>query len=169
MKADTKIVKKKDGSRYSKMIKKGGFDIIAFLHQAIEEKSFWTILRLLLRTLCLGWSIPFGFILKKLDISNKKGKTKGFNFKNFGFHQMKAWGEGMIKIVRADVKVYFEQPLLPNKTYLFASNHTSPFDIAILSASCCRMSSLSFIGRFLRQYSIPIKLNRKPKGANKSR
>ena len=66
MKADTKIVKKKDGSRYSKMIKKGGFDIIAFLHQAIEEKSFWTILRLLLRTLWLGWSIPFGFILKKI-------------------------------------------------------------------------------------------------------
>jgi 1-acyl-sn-glycerol-3-phosphate acyltransferase len=135
MKADTKIDKKKDGSRYSKMIKKGGFDIIAFLHQAIEEKSFWIILRLLLRTLWLGWSIPFGFILKKLDISNKKGKTKGFNFKNFGFHQMKSWGEGMIKIVRADIKVYFEQPLLPDKTYLFASNHTSPFDIAILSAT----------------------------------
>ncbi len=117
-------VNKKDGHRYSAMIKKTGFDIIFFLKNAFEEKSFWIIFKILLVTLWLGWSIPLGFILKKFKF-----------FKNFGFNEMKKWGLRSLKIARVKFEVTFEEELNPSSTYLFASNHSSPFDIPILSAT----------------------------------
>ncbi len=116
--------KKKDGLRYSAMIKKGGFDIITFIKNAFEEKSFFIIFKLLIVTLWLGWSIPFGFILKKFKF-----------FKNFGFNEMKKWGKRCLKIAKVDYEVIFEEELKDNETYVFASNHSSPFDIPILSAT----------------------------------
>ncbi|MFN3411266.1 MAG: lysophospholipid acyltransferase family protein [Exilispira sp.] len=115
---------KKDGRRYSAMIKKAGFDLITFLKHAFEERNFWTILRILLVTLWLGWSIPFGFILQKFKF-----------FKKFGFSEMKKWGKRCLKIAKTNYEIIFEKQLDPAVTYMFASNHTSPFDIPILSAT----------------------------------
>lgn len=115
---------KKDGHRYSAMIKKAGFDIITFLQNAFLEKSFWLIFKVLLVTLWLGWSIPFGFILKKFKF-----------FKKFGFNQMKKWGKRCLKVLKVKCEVIFEQKLYDKDVYMFASNHTSPFDIPILSAT----------------------------------
>jgi len=115
---------KKDGRRYSAMIKKAGFDIIAFLKNAFEEKNFWVIFRILLVTLWLGWSIPFGFILQNFRF-----------FKKFGSNEMRKWGKRCLKIANVKCEVVFEKELEPEDTYMFASNHTSPFDIPILSAT----------------------------------
>lgn len=115
---------KKDGRRYSSMIKKAGFDIITFLKHAFEEKDFWLIFKLLLVTLWLGWSIPLGFILQKFNF-----------FKKFGFNEMKKWGKRCLKIAKVNCEVIFEKELDPDAIYMYASNHTSPFDIPILSAT----------------------------------
>lgn len=115
---------KKNGLRYSAMIKKTGFDIIAFLKNAFEEKNFWTIFRILMVTIWLGWSIPFGFILQNFKF-----------FKKFGFNEMKKWGKRCLKIAKVNCEVIFEKEFDPDKTYFYASNHTSPFDIPILSAT----------------------------------
>lgn len=115
---------KKDGHRYSAMIKKAGFDVIAFLKNAFEERSFWIIFKILMVTLWLGWSIPLGFILQKFKF-----------FKKFGFNEMRKWGKRCLNIVKAKCEIIYEQPFVENEVYMFASNHTSPFDIPILSAT----------------------------------
>lgn len=48
---------------------------------------------------------------------------------------MKKWGKRCLKIAKTNYEIVFEKQLDPKATYMFASNHTSPFDIPILSAT----------------------------------
>jgi len=45
------------------------------------------------------------------------------------------WSRSLIKITKMEIEVRGADKILPNRTYLFASNHRSPADIPVLFAS----------------------------------
>ncbi len=130
---DVKITKEhleeddyKGGLKYSELIKKNGrFNFIKFFINAIKEKQFLPLFRIIRRTFRIGWSIPFHNFLKK---------RKKF-WKKFSYNTMNKWGIAFTKICKANIKVYLNYEFKENKTYFFVSNHQSPADIPVLSAT----------------------------------
>ncbi len=112
------------GLKYSAIIKKKRFKAINFLKRASQENQLFILLKMLLRSLQLGWFVPFLFILKKMPFWNE-----------FVFFQLKQWGKAICKITRVKLHIINRENVSNNKTYLFASNHLSPLDIPVLSAA----------------------------------
>ncbi|MCX8059499.1 MAG: 1-acyl-sn-glycerol-3-phosphate acyltransferase [Spirochaetes bacterium] len=112
------------GLKYSKLIKGGKFKLIPFLRNAYKEGKLLTTFKILWRTLLLGFEIPFAYL-----------KKKTISWKEYSYLRMKSWGEDLCKIAKINLKIIGEEFLKLNETYLFASNHLSPYDIPVLSAS----------------------------------
>lgn len=112
------------GLKYSQLIKNGKFKIIKFLKNSIAERQFWTILRIVLRTLWLGWSVPFMPLFSKFSWWGK-----------FAYKQTSNWGKKVCKIAKIKLHVKFLEKLDPQNNYLFACNHLSPMDMAVTAAA----------------------------------
>jgi len=112
------------GLKYSAIIKNKRFKAINFLKKAFQEKQFFILLKIFLRSLQLGWYMPFLFILKKMPFWNE-----------FVFSQLNQWGKAICKITRVKLHIINRENVSNNKTYLFASNHLSLLDIPVLSAA----------------------------------
>lgn len=112
------------GLKYSQLIKNGKFKITKFLKNSLLEGQFLTIFRIVLRTLWLGWSVPFMPLFSKFSWWSK-----------FAYKQESNWGKKVCKIAKIKLHVKFLEPLSTKKNYLFASNHLSPMDMAVISAS----------------------------------
>lgn len=111
------------GLKYSTVIKNKRFKVIPLFKEASQEKQFIIILKIFLRTLWLGWIIPFVFILKKMPFWN-----------NFVFSSLNNWGKAICKIAKIKLFIINRENVSHDKTYLFASNHLSLMDIPVLSA-----------------------------------
>lgn len=112
------------GLKYSKMIKGGKFRLLPFLKNAYEEGKLLSTFKVLWRTLLLGFEIPFAYL-----------KKKTLSWKEYSYYRMKSWGEDLCKIAEIKLVVLGKELLEWGKTYLFASNHLSPYDIPVLSAA----------------------------------
>ena len=112
------------GLKYSAIIKNKHFKAVIFLKRAFQEKQLFILLKIFLRTLQLGWCLPFLFILKKMPFWDK-----------FVFSQLNRWGKKICKITKVNLQVINRENVLKNKTYLFASNHLSLLDIPVLAAT----------------------------------
>jgi 1-acyl-sn-glycerol-3-phosphate acyltransferase len=113
------------GLKYSKLIKGGKFKLIPFLINAYKEGKFLNTFKILWRTLVLGFQIPIAYF--------KKGKNE--KWKDYSYKKMKSWGLDLCKIAKVNLKVINNENLSKDKTYLFVSNHLSPYDIPVLSAA----------------------------------
>lgn len=118
------IIRTPGGLEYSAIINNKRFKTINFLKRAFQEKQFFILLKIFLRSLQLGWCMPFLFILKKMPFWNE-----------FVFSQLNQWGKAICKIVKVKLHIISRENVLKNKTYLFASNHLSLLDIPVLSAA----------------------------------
>ena len=112
------------GLKYSAIIKNKRFKAINFLKRAFQEKQFFILLKIFLRSLRLGWCMPFLFIFKKMPFWNE-----------FIFFQLNHWGKAICKITKVKLHIINRENVSNNKTYLFASNHLSLLDIPVLSAA----------------------------------
>lgn len=112
------------GLEYSAIIKNKRFKAINFLKRAFQEKQFFILLKIFLRSLRLGWCMPFLFIFKKMPFWNE-----------FIFSQLNHWGKAICKITKVKLHIINRENVSNNKTYLFASNHLSLLDIPVLSAA----------------------------------
>lgn len=112
------------GLEYSAIINNKRFKAINFLKRAYQEKQFFILLKIFLRTLRLGWYMLFAFILKKLPFWNK-----------FVFSQLNHWAKAICRITKIKLHIINRENVSDNKTYLFASNHLSLLDIPVLTAS----------------------------------
>jgi 1-acyl-sn-glycerol-3-phosphate acyltransferase len=79
---------------------------------------------ILLRTIWLGWSVPLMPIFHKLSFWDK-----------FAFKQINSWGKDLCKIAKVKLHIFNSENINKDKNYLFASNHISPLDMAVISAS----------------------------------
>ena len=112
------------GLKYSAIIKNKRFKAINFLKKAFQEKQFFILLKIFLRSLQLGLYMPFLFILKKMPLCNE-----------FVFFQLNHWGKAICKITRVKLHIINRENVSNKKTHLFASNHLSLLDIPVLSAA----------------------------------
>jgi 1-acyl-sn-glycerol-3-phosphate acyltransferase len=112
------------GLKYSAIIKNKHFKAINFLKKAFQEKQFFILLKIFLRSLQLGWFIPCLFILKRMPFWNE-----------FVFFQLNQWGKAICKITKVKLHIINRENVSNNRTYLFASNHLSLLDIPVLSAA----------------------------------
>lgn len=112
------------GLKYSAIIKNKHFKAIHFLKRAFQEKQFFILFKIFLRSLRLGWCMPFVFILKKMPFWNE-----------FVFSQLNNWGKAICKITNLKLHIINRENVSNSKTYLFASNHLSPLDMPVLSAA----------------------------------
>ncbi len=112
------------GLKYSAIIKNKRFKAINFLKKAFQEKQFFILLKIFLRSLQLGWYMPLLFILKKMPFWNE-----------FVFFQLNHWGKAICKITRVKLHIINRENVSNKKTHLFASNHLSLLDIPVLSAA----------------------------------
>jgi 1-acyl-sn-glycerol-3-phosphate acyltransferase len=112
------------GLKYSAIIKNKRFKAINFLKRAFQEKQLFILLKIFLRSLQLGWYVPFLFILKKMPFWN-----------GFVFFQLNQWGKTICKIAKVKLHIINRENVSNKKTYLFASNHLSLLDIPVLSAA----------------------------------
>ncbi len=112
------------GLYYSAILKNKRFKAINFLKRASQDKQFFTLMKIFLRSLQLGLYIPFLSNLKKMP-----------SWDEFLFSRLKIWGETLCKIVKAKLHIINSENVFQNKTYLFASNHLSLLDIPVLAAA----------------------------------
>jgi len=112
------------GLNYSAILKNKRFKATNFLKRAHQEKQFFVLFKIFLRSLQLGLFMPLLFIFKRMPF-----------WEEFVFSRLNKWGKAICKIVKVKLHIINRENVLKNETYLFASNHLSLLDVPVLSAA----------------------------------
>lgn len=111
----------KGGTRYSKILSTGRFPLLGLVRELRREDTSHIFMRVVLRTLRLGLSIPLYPVHRALGRSKK-----------FVYTVVQAWGADVCRLGRMKIQVRGNFAPVTGRSYLFASNHLSPLDIPIL-------------------------------------
>jgi len=112
------------GLNYTAILKNKRFKATNFLKRAHQERQFFVLFKIFLRSLQLGCYMPLLPILKKTP-----------SWEEFVFSRLNRWGKALCKIVKLRLHIINSENVLRNKAYLFVSNHLSLLDVPILSAA----------------------------------
>ena len=115
------IEKEINGNRYAEIVTQSNKPLFTFLRVSIREDLRFTLPRIIMRTAKTMRRIPRTFIIK-----NEK------ELDQYVFETISLWARSLIRITKMDLEVRGAEKILPDKTYLFASNHRSPADIPLL-------------------------------------
>ena len=118
------IEKEIDGNRYAEIVTQSKKPFFAILRAAIKEDFRFMLPRILMRTAKTMRRIPRTFVIKTQE-----------ELDQYVFETIFLWSRSLIKITKMEIEVRGADKILPDRTYLFASNHRSPADIPVLFAS----------------------------------
>lgn len=72
-------------------------------------------------------TISLGFLIPKFYFEKFKGRSEQYTYK-----VVRNWGSSLIKIARINLEIIGNFEFNQDRSYLFISNHTSPYDIPII-------------------------------------
>ncbi|MEN6600426.1 MAG: lysophospholipid acyltransferase family protein [Rectinema sp.] len=110
-----------NGNRYAEIVTQSNKPLFAFLRFSIREDLRFMLPRIIMRTAKTMRRIPRTFIIK----TEKE-------LEHYVFETITLWARSITKITKMDLEVRGAEKIIPDRTYLFASNHRSPADIPIL-------------------------------------
>lgn len=109
------------GLKYSKLVNGVKFPVVRILKVLRKEDKTNIMVRVLLRTLATGLSIPLYPFFKLF------GRVR-----RLMFAVVRSWGADLCSISKTCVETRGSIDFDPTRSYLFASNHASPIDIPVL-------------------------------------
>lgn len=112
-----------DERRYERLLERSKHPIVAFILESFRQDHHCRMARVLIRSFSTAIAIPRYILIRNDAIRD-----------HFVRRLFRKWGEAVCRIGKLDITVTGSGKIDPTRTYLFASNHISPVDVALLHA-----------------------------------